>query len=79
MSIEKLGVLPEKRYRGIGRAIMNFAMSEINKRGGHAVSIGIINKNEKLKNWYRNLGFVEYELKEYKHLPFIVCLMRKDI
>jgi len=77
--IEKLAVLPEKRYRGFGRAMMRRAITDIAERGGRAISIGIIDKNEKLKHWYRNLGFVEYERTEPKNLPFAVCLMRLDI
>jgi diamine N-acetyltransferase len=77
--IEKLGVLPDKRHRGIGRSLVKCAMNEIKKRGGRTISIGLINKNEKLKNWYHNLGFIEYELKDAANLPFKVCMMSIEI
>lgn len=48
--IEKLCVLPDERHKGIGRALVKYSISGIKNRGGNIVSIGIINKNEKLKN-----------------------------
>ena len=77
--IEKLAVLPERRYKGFGRAIMKYAAGSITQRGGRAISIGIIDKNEKLKNWYKNLGFAETERVEPRSLPFVVCLMKLEI
>jgi diamine N-acetyltransferase len=77
--IEKLCVLPDKRYKGIGRALVKYSINEIKNRGGNVITIGIINKSEKLKNWYRNIGFIEYEIKEFSHLQFAVCFMKMEI
>lgn len=77
--IEKLGVLPGNRHCGIGFDLLQFAEGEIRNRNGKVISIGIIDKNEKLKTWYRKNGYSEYEIKSYKHLPFDVCLMKKEI
>jgi diamine N-acetyltransferase len=74
--IEKLCVLPDKRHKGIGRALVRYSMNKIKERDGTIVSIGIINKSEKLKNWYKNIGFKEYEIKKYSNLQFEVCIMR---
>jgi diamine N-acetyltransferase len=78
-NIEKLGVLPNKRHRGVGSALIKFSINEIQNRGGRIISIAIINKNEELKEWYQNLGFIEYEINEPLHLSFSVCYMRMSI
>lgn len=75
--IEKLAVHPDFRHRGLGKYLMEFASSKIEKVGGKTISVGLINSNEKLKNWYASLGYKEIGLKAFEHLPFIVCYMEK--
>ncbi|MDU1889417.1 MAG: GNAT family N-acetyltransferase [Dysgonomonas sp.] len=77
--IEKLAVTPEFRHNNIGRELMDFATEKIKKQGGSKISVGLINSNIRLKNWYRKLGFEEVEIKEYNYLPFSVCIMDKCI
>ncbi|MBP7177128.1 MAG: GNAT family N-acetyltransferase [Thermoclostridium sp.] len=77
--MERLAVLPEYRHRGIGRKLMDSVFEYVRENGGKRVSIGIINKNTKLKNWYLNYGFVETGLKHFDHLPFEVCFMEKPV
>jgi ribosomal protein S18 acetylase RimI-like enzyme len=77
--IERLSVLPEKRHLGIGKSLLDFACAEINKKGGKEISIGIINENKILKEWYIEYGFIEKAIRIYEHLPFTVCLMTKNI
>lgn len=57
--IERLSVLPKKRHLGIGKSLLDFAFDKINKKGGKEISIGIINENEILKEWYIKYGFIE--------------------
>jgi ribosomal protein S18 acetylase RimI-like enzyme len=75
--MERLAVLPPYRHRGIGRALMDFAFKTVKKHGGKKVSIGIINENRVLKNWYMEYGFVETGTRVFRHLPFEVCFMEK--
>ena len=77
--MEKLAVLPSCRHKGYGKAIMDFVFDHVKGSGGKKVSIGIINENEILKNWYINYGFKETGTKVFKHLPFTVCFMEKYI
>ena len=77
--IEKLAVLPENRHKGYGRFLMNFAFDEVKKNNGKKISIGIINENLKLKNWYIDYGFKEVIVKQYSHLPFNVCFLEKEV
>ncbi|WP_029904568.1 GNAT family N-acetyltransferase [Prevotella sp. 10(H)] len=75
--IEKVAVHPEFRKKGIGKQLMDFATHKITDLGGEEISIGLIDSNTKLKNWYKEQGFMEVEVKSYEHLPFRVCMMNK--
>lgn len=73
--LEKLSVLPEFRHRGYGEALAETAKSEAARRGGERLTIGIIEKNTRLKLWYEKLGFVSTGTREFAHLPFTVGFM----
>ena len=77
--IERLAVLTEYRHRGHGRRLMEFALEYIKANGGTKVSIGIINEQTVLKDWYKGLGFEEMSTREFTHLPFTVCFMEREI
>jgi diamine N-acetyltransferase len=77
--IERLAVLPEYRHKGYGKTLLDNAVKIIKNKNGKKVSIGIIDKNIKLKNWYLKYGFIEKEVKTFKHLPFDVCFMEFGI
>lgn len=73
--LERLAILPEYRHKGYGKMVLDFAVSHVRERKGKRISIGIINENEVLKNWYLSYGFIETETKAFQHLPFTVCFM----
>jgi len=73
--LERLAVLPSYRHSGYGKRLMDLGFKEIKKKNGVRVSIGIINENIRLKEWYNEYGFREVMIKEYNHLPFKVCFM----
>jgi len=77
--LERLAVLPNQRRRGFGKALVEHALSEAKLLGVNYVSIGIIAEQTELKNWYKKLGFVEGESKEFPHLPFRVTFMSYGI
>ena len=77
--VERLAVLPKYRHRGYGKKLMEFAFEYIRANGGRKVSIGIINEQTVLKDWYEGLGFEEVSTREFAHLPFTVCFMEKTI
>jgi len=73
--MEKLAVLPGFRHRGYGRKLVEHAIKAVKEVGGARISIGIINENTVLKEWYKGIGFVETGIRQYPHLPFKVCYM----
>ena len=77
--IERLAVVPEKRHHGYGSTLMTYAMDRIKEKGASTVSIGIINENIVLKEWYKTKGFKETECRRFNNLPFEVCFMSKEI
>lgn len=77
--IEKVAVLPNFRHNKLGEKMMGFAEEKIREKGGKEISLGIINENEQLKNWYKSLGYVENGTKVFSHLPFTVGFMMKAL
>ena len=77
--MEKLCVLPHFRHNGYGKELMDSVFNYVRKENGNKVSIGIINDNMILKNYYIKNGFVEKNLKKFNHLPLTVCFMEKII
>lgn len=73
--LERLAVLPEHRKRGRGKALAEHALAEAGRLGARSVGIGIIAEQAELKNWYRKLGFMEGESRDFPHLPFRVTFM----
>lgn len=77
--IEKLAVLPEYRHKGYGKILVETALAYIRENGGDKVSIGIIDEQSVLKDWYKEMGFGVISIKEFEHLPFTVCFMEMEI
>jgi ribosomal protein S18 acetylase RimI-like enzyme len=74
-NLERLAVLPDQRWRGFGKALVTHVLSEAGKIVCREVRIGVIADQDELKDWYRRLGFVETESREFAHLPFLVSFM----
>jgi ribosomal protein S18 acetylase RimI-like enzyme len=77
--IERLAVVPQERHHGYGDSLLSYALDRIKQRGGRIASIGIIDENHQLKEWYQKKGFIEIGRKRFNHLPFEVCFMLKEI
>ncbi len=77
--LNNLAVLPEYRHLGIGKAMVDYAVSTVKNHGGNKISIGIIEENILLKNWYLNLDFNHISTRQFEHLPFTVGFMKMEI
>ena len=77
--LERLSVLPEMRGKRLGIRLVQHALKCAALKGARKVSIGIIDEQTELKEWYTQLGFVVTEIKNFPHLPFTVCLMDFEI
>ena len=81
--LEKLAVLPDYRFTGLGSLLLDHACRAISIFGGifggRKISIALIDADSGLKNWYRRRGFAEMETRSFPHLPFAVCFMAKSV
>jgi N-acetylglutamate synthase-like GNAT family acetyltransferase len=77
--LERLGVLPQARRKGFGRALVDHVISQANLYGAKQISIGIIADDTQLRRWYQRIGFIEGETKEFDHLPFRVTFMTYEL
>jgi diamine N-acetyltransferase len=77
--IERLAVAPDRRHFGLGGQLLMFAIDTIRKGGGRTASIGVMDNNERLKEWYRSRGFVQHDCRRIAHLPFKVCFMSMEL
>lgn len=77
--LDNLSVLPEFRHMGIGREMVEYAKNYATLKNGETISIGIIEENTVLKEWYKQLGFEHKGTKKFEHLPFTVGFMELSI
>lgn len=77
--MEKLAVLPAYRHLGYGARLIRHVMDTVRESGGKKVSIGIVDENTVLKNWYARNGFTVTGIRQFAHLPFQVCFMERSV
>lgn len=77
--LERLAVLPQMRRRGLGRALVDHVIAQARARDATRIGIGIIAAQTGLRSWYRRIGFVDGETKEFAHLPFLVAFMSYEL
>ena len=73
--MDNLAVLPEYRHLGYGKKLLDFCKIKVSKLGGSKITIGIVEENIVLKDWYAANGFVHTGMKRFEHLPFTVGFM----
>lgn len=80
VELNNLAVLPEYRYLGIGKELVDYAITySKNILGANKIKIGIVEENTILKDWYEKIGFVHTGTKKFEHLPFTVGFMETEI
>jgi phosphoribosylglycinamide formyltransferase-1 len=77
--LEKLAVPPDRRFAGLGTLLVDHALRAISVFGGDKASVGVIEADSGLKNWYRRRGFAETGTRTFPHLPFTVCFMSREV
>jgi N-acetylglutamate synthase-like GNAT family acetyltransferase len=77
--LERLSVLPQFRRNGFGEAMVNHAVNEAKRLGAHRIEIGIISDHVELREWYKKFGFSVKKEAQFKHLPFKVTFLSRDL
>lgn len=75
----RLGVVPERRSQGLGKALVEHVLGEAERIGVQRVELGLFAKDTPLQQWYGRLGFRPTGTKEFEHLPLLVAFMAKDL
>ncbi|MPN36714.1 hypothetical protein SDC9_184224 [bioreactor metagenome] len=55
--------------------LIDYAKEKVRAFGGQKITIGIIEENTRLMNWYTANGFVHTGTRKFNHLPFTVGFM----
>lgn len=77
--LHNLAVLPKYRHKRYGKQLLDFCKMKVIEYGGSKITIGIIEENIVLKNWYASNGFTHTGTKIFDHLPFTVGFMEWKI
>lgn len=77
--LHNLAVLPEYRHRGCGAMLIDSAKQTVKALGGQTITIGIIEENSVLKQWYALHGFLHTGTKKFDHLPFVCGYMQCNL
>jgi len=77
--MKHLAVLPEYRHFGYGKSLLDFCKEKVMSLGGNKITIGIIEENTVLKEWYVKNGFFHIGTEKYKNLPFTVGYMEWEV
>jgi len=70
-----VSVLPNYRHFGYGKELLDFSKAKVKELRGSKITIGIVEENVVLKDWYIANGFVHIGTKQFEHLPFMVGFM----
>jgi len=73
--LHNLAVLPEHRHRGYGKQLLDYCKSKVRELGGCKITLGLIEENTVLKNWYAANGFVHTRTQKFEHQPFTAGFM----
>ena len=70
-----VSILPEWRHYGYGKRLIDFCKEKVKELGGAKITIGIVEDNTVLKEWYAANGFIHTGTKNFDGLPFTVGFM----
>lgn len=77
--MNNVSILPEYRHFGYGKSLLVFCKGKVEELGGNKITIGIVEENTVLKEWYAANGFIHTGTKRFKHLPFTVGYMKWEL
>lgn len=72
-------ILPEYRQKGYGKELLDFCIIKALELGADRITLGMIDDNQKLKNWYVKNGFINIGFKKFEKAPFMVGYMERSL
>lgn len=79
IELNNLCVLPEYRHRKIGEELLLDSIDRAKKLGCRKMTLGIVEENTLLKNWYIGYGFRHIKTEKYDFFPFTCGYMERHI
>jgi ribosomal protein S18 acetylase RimI-like enzyme len=73
--LNDLAVLPEWRHGGYGKKLLDFCKAKVIEMGGNKITLGIVEENIVVKEWYTANGFTHMGTQAFPQLPFVVGFM----
>ena len=73
--LHNISVLPEYRHKGYGKELIDFCKSKVKEIGGNKITLGMIEENARLKNWYIRNGFIHTGTHKFEGFPFTAGFM----
>jgi GNAT superfamily N-acetyltransferase len=70
-----VAILPPWRHLGYGKKLLDFCKAKVIELGGKKITIGIVEENAVLKDWYAANRFEQIGTRVFTQLPFIVGFM----
>ena len=77
--LNNLAVLPEYRYKGIGKQLLEHSYTMARECGCKLMNIGIVEENSKLRKWYEDNGAIHLGTHKFDFFPFTCGYMRKEL
>jgi N-acetylglutamate synthase-like GNAT family acetyltransferase len=74
-----VSILPEYRHFGYGKELLDFCKAKVRELGGKIITIGIVEENAVLKEWYTANGFIHTGAKQLEHLQFTEGFMEWSV
>ncbi len=74
-NFQKFAVLPEHQQTGIGRALIDFCKNKAHALGADTLKLIMVDKNERLKYFYKSCGFVVIDKITDNTHPFLQAVM----
>lgn len=71
--LTRLGVIPTKRCRGTGKALLKLSIEKARNWGYGELCCHVIDEDEYVKHWLLSEGFTTGEIRGYPTVPYIVC------
>jgi len=79
VELRRLAVLPARRRRGCGQALVAHVVAEARCLGARRIMLGLWATDPELRRWYERRGFAVTETKTYPDLPLAVTHMAMDL
>jgi uncharacterized repeat protein (TIGR04076 family) len=73
--LNNLAILPIWRHLGYGMKLLDFCKTKVVELGGNKITIGIVEENTVLKDWYAANGFTHTGTRKYPQQPFTAGFM----